>query len=39
MNDFMKGRNGADELTIVMGFAGIVIAMIASSGSAGLPSP
>lgn len=26
MNDFMKGRNGADELTIVMGFAGIVIA-------------
>ena len=23
MNDFMKGRNGADELTIVMGFAGI----------------
>lgn len=43
MNDFMKGRNGADELTIVMGFAGIVIAMIGSiatsSGSAGLPSP
>ena len=30
MNDFMKGRNGADELTIVMGFAGIVIAMIGS---------
>ena len=26
----MKGRNGADELTIVMGFAGIVIAMIGS---------
>ncbi len=31
MNDFMKGRNGADELTIVMGFAGIVIAMIGST--------
>ena len=30
MNDFMKGRNGADELTIVMGFVGIVIAMIGS---------
>ena len=30
MNDFMKGRNGADELTIVMGFAGIIIAMIGS---------
>ena len=30
MNDFMKGRNGADELTIVMGLAGIVIAMIGS---------
>lgn len=30
MNDFMKGRNGADELTVVMGFAGIVIAMIGS---------
>lgn len=30
MNDFMKGRNGADELTIVMGFAGIVIAMVGS---------
>ena len=30
MNDFMKGRNGADELTIVMGFAGIAIAMIGS---------
>ena len=30
MNDFMKGRNGADELTIVMGFAGIVIAIIGS---------
>ncbi|MFQ7392567.1 MAG: hypothetical protein ACLRM9_04250 [Collinsella aerofaciens] len=30
MNDFMKGRNGADELTIVTGFAGIVIAMIGS---------
>ena len=30
MNDFMKGRNGADELTIVMGFAGSVIAMIGS---------
>ena len=30
MNDFMKGRNGAAELTIVMGFAGIVIAMIGS---------
>ena len=30
MNDFMKGRNGADELTIVMGFSGIVIAMIGS---------
>ena len=30
MNNFMKGRNGADELTIVMGFAGIVIAMIGS---------
>ena len=30
MNDFMKGRNGADELTIVLGFAGIVIAMIGS---------
>ena len=30
MNDFMKGRNGADELTIVMGFTGIVIAMIGS---------
>ena len=30
MNDFMNGRNGADELTIVMGFAGIVIAMIGS---------
>ena len=43
MNGFMKGRNGADELTIVMGLAGIVIAMIgsiaASSGSAGSPSP
>ena len=26
----MKGRNGADELTIVMGFVGIVIAMIGS---------
>lgn len=26
----MKGRNGADELTIVMGFAGIIIAMIGS---------
>ena len=30
MNDFMKGRNGADELTIVMGFVGIVIAMVGS---------
>ena len=30
MNDFMTGRNGADELTIVMGFAGIVIAMVGS---------
>ena len=30
MNDFMKGRNGADELTIVLGFAGIIIAMIGS---------
>lgn len=30
MNDFMKGRNGADELTIVMGFAGIIIAVIGS---------
>ena len=30
MNDFMKGRNVADELTIVMGFAGIIIAMIGS---------
>ena len=30
MNDFMKGRNGADELTVVLGFAGIIIAMIGS---------
>lgn len=30
MNDFMKGRNGADELTIVLGLTGIVIAMIGS---------
>lgn len=30
MNDFMKGRNGADELTIVLGFFGIVLAMIGS---------
>ena len=30
MNDFMKGRNGADELTIVMGFAGIIVAVIGS---------
>ena len=30
MNDFMKGRTGADELTIVICFAGIVIAMIGS---------
>ena len=30
MNDFMKGRNGADELTIEMGFAGIIIAIIGS---------
>lgn len=27
MNDFMKGRNGADELTIVLGFIGIIFAM------------
>lgn len=30
MNDFMKGRNGADELTVVLGFAGIIIAIIGS---------
>ena len=31
MNDFMKGRNGADELTIVLGFIGIIFAMVGSS--------
>ncbi len=30
MNDFMKGRNGADELTIVLGFIGIIFAMVGS---------
>ena len=30
MHDFTKGRKGADELTIVMGFAGIILAMIGS---------
>ena len=30
MNDFMKGRNDADEFTIVLGLTGIVIAMIGS---------
>ena len=28
MDNFMKGRNGADELTIVLGFFGIILAMI-----------
>ena len=30
MDNFMKGRNGADELTIVLGFFGIILAMIGS---------
>ena len=30
MDNFMKGRNGADELTIVLGFFGIILAMVGS---------
>lgn len=30
MDNFMKGRNGADELTIMLGFFGIILAMIGS---------
>ena len=31
MDNFMKGRNGADELTIVLGFTGIIFAMVGST--------
>ncbi len=34
MNDFMKDRYGADELTITLGLAGVIIALIASLLSA-----
>lgn len=30
MDNFMKGRYGADELTIVMGLAGLILALIGS---------
>lgn len=33
MGDFMKDRNGADELTTAMGFAGMALALIGSLAS------